>query len=208
MDRDELAAKVDRLMATQEALTVRLREIEASTAAPEPLTEPTAGGDPSTEPASSDGAQDDRSSLPEVLEALAYDAADLLQPRSVREDLDAQSNDVTGAAGTSGEAVTALLNGGQAGRMITFDDARYTAADGVEAYRAGDYDLAGRIWRSLAMSGDMRAQFYLGSLLFEGRLGHPDRVMAYGWLKLSVDSGYLPAIEMRRRIRSSMSEAE
>ena len=58
------------------------------------------------------------------------------------------------------------------------------------------------------MNGDMRAQFYLGSLLFEGRLGQTDLVMAYVWLKRSVDSGYLPAIEMRRRVRASMSEEE
>jgi hypothetical protein len=96
----------------------------------------------------------------------------------------------------------------QSGRMVTFDQGAGTAADGVEAYRAGDYVLAERIWRSLALQGDARAQFYLGSLLFEGRTAEPDLVMAYVWLKRSVDSGYLPAIEMRRRVRAMMSEEE
>jgi TPR repeat protein len=96
----------------------------------------------------------------------------------------------------------------QSGRMVTFDQGATTTADGVEAYRAGDYALAERIWRSLALQGDARAQFYVGSLLFEGRTAPPDLVMAYVWLKRSVDSGYLPAIEMRRRVRAMMSEEE
>ena len=212
-DRDRLAAQVDRMMASQNALTARLAEIEAR-AAPEPdaepLPEPAAGGDDETiEPEPAVLPEADQSLLPELLEAPASDVAGslLLLDRAP----DTASGLPMGVdAGGPDAAATAPLSGRQSGRMITFDvdGERHTAASGVEAYRAGDYQKAGRIWRSLAMSGDMRAQFYLGSLLFEGRLGQTDLVMAYVWLKRSVDSGYLPAIEMRRRVRAAMSEEE
>ena len=207
-DRDRLSAKVNSMMATQDALTARLAEIE-SRAAPasdvEPPPQPAAGGEPSIEPEPSERPDDDQSLLPELLEAPAGNLAGLL-----RYDLDQDTDQRSSAGANVGpdDSAGAPSSGRQSGRMITFNDERRTAADGVEAYRAGDYQQAGRIWRSLAMTGDMRAQFYLGSLLFEGRLGQEDLVMAYVWLKRSVDSGYLPAIEMRRRVRAEMSEEE
>ncbi len=97
-------------------------------------------------------------------------------------------------------------------RLTTFDEdggsPGDTVATGVDAYNAGDFAAAEQIWGALAAAGDRRAQFYLGSLLFEGRSAPPDRVMAYVWLSRSVDAGYLPAIDMRRRVRAAMSEAE
>lgn len=203
-DRDRLAAKVDSMMASQDALAARLAEIE-SRAAPasdvEPPPEPAAGGEP--EP--SERPDDDRSLLPELLVAPAGDLAGLLLHGS---DQNTDQRSSASAAVGPDDPAGGPSSGRQSGRMITFDDERLTAADGVEAYRAGEYQQAGRIWRPLAMTGDMRAQFYLGSLLFEGRLGQADLVMAYVWLKRSVDSGYLPAIEMRRRVRAAMSEEE
>ena len=167
-DRDRLAAAVDRLLASQEALAARLTAIETANAAA-----PGDDGVPSSESA----------------------------------------EDVGGAAGTP-QAATGGLGGeaggraAEAGRFITFGNGPNTVPQGVQAYRAGDYQLAARIWRSLAADGDMRGQFYLGSLLFEGRLGPPDRVMAYVWLDRAAEAGYLPAIEMRRRVRALMSDEE
>ncbi len=212
-DRDRLTAKIDSMIASQDALAGRLAEIQSREApAPgiESLPEPAAGGDQSIEPEASAHPEDDQSSLPELLEAPAGDLADLLLHDSTHGTATSSTaeSSATSATGGSDGHIVAPSSERQPGRMITFDGGRQTAADGVEAYRAGEYQLAGRIWRSLAMSGDMRAQFYLGSLLFEGRLGETDLVMAYVWLKRSVDSGYLPAIEMRRRVRASMSEEE
>lgn len=93
-------------------------------------------------------------------------------------------------------------------RLITFDGHGGRVADGVAAYREGDYAAAARIWGALAASGNPRAQFHFGSLLFEGRLNPPDRVMAYVWLSRAVDGGHLPAIEVRRQVRAAMSEEE
>jgi hypothetical protein len=42
-------------------------------------------------------------------------------------------------------------------------------ADGVAAYRAGDYATAFALWEPLAEAGDARAQFHLGALYYEGR---------------------------------------
>jgi TPR repeat protein len=214
-DRDRLSAKVDSMMASQEALAARLAEIEARAApAPdtEPLPEPAAGGGEVIEPEPTVLPDDDQSLLPELLQAPASDVAGPLlrgQAAGTGTISAAESSAMSVADGGGPDASAAdPPSGRQTGRMITFEGERQTAADGVEAYRAGEYQQAGRIWRSLAMNGDMRAQFYLGSLLFEGRLGQTDLVMAYVWLKRSVDSGYLPAIEMRRRVRASMSEEE
>ena len=98
--------------------------------------------------------------------------------------------------------------GGLPRRLTTFGSDDATVEDGIEAYRAEDYATAEQIWGALAAAGDRRAQFYFGSLLFEGRTGPPDRVMAHVWLSRSVDNGYLPAIEFRRQVHAAMSEAD
>ena len=71
-----------------------------------------------------------------------------------------------------------------------------------------DFDTAARIWGALAASGDPRAQFHFGALMYEGRTVEPDLVMAYVWLSRAVDGGYLPAIDLRRQVRAAMSEAQ
>ena len=83
-----------------------------------------------------------------------------------------------------------------------------TVNDGISAYEAGDYARARDIWRELAEAGSPRAQFHLGSLLYEGRVGQPDLVQAYRWLSRSVERGFGPALSMRDRVRSSMSREQ
>ena len=83
-----------------------------------------------------------------------------------------------------------------------------TTEDGVAAYNAGDYARANRIWQSLAENGSPRAQFHLGSLLYEGRLGQPDLVQAYIWLTRSAQRGFGPALAMRERVRASMTRQQ
>jgi TPR repeat protein len=96
----------------------------------------------------------------------------------------------------------------ESGRLITFNSNGGTVADGVQAYRAGDFSTAERIWGALAASGDPRAQFHFGALMYEGGTSEPDLVMAHVWLSRAVDGGHLPAIELRRRVRAAMSEAQ
>ncbi|MCB9943959.1 MAG: hypothetical protein H6851_10105 [Geminicoccaceae bacterium] len=80
--------------------------------------------------------------------------------------------------------------------------------DGIAAYQAGDYAKARSIWEPLAREGIPRAQFHLGSLLFEGRLGSPQLIDAYRWLTLSANNGFGPALAMRDRVRAAMSPQE
>ena len=91
---------------------------------------------------------------------------------------------------------------------IPGEEPEVTSEAGVKAYNAGDYDKAARIWRELAQAGSPRAQFHLGSLLFEGRVGEADLVQAYIWLSRSVSRGFGPALAMRERVRAMMSAAE
>lgn len=64
------------------------------------------------------------------------------------------------------------------------DDPRATARlkRGVEAYHAGDYERAFRLWLPLAEAGDPWAEFYVGALYLEGRGVDADAVRAYYWL--------------------------
>lgn len=93
-------------------------------------------------------------------------------------------------------------------RLTTFNSNGASTSEGIAAYQAGDYRASERIWGALAAAGDSRAQFHFGSQLFEGRTAPPDRVMAYVWLTRSIHGGFLPAIEMRRRVRRAMTETE
>jgi len=81
-------------------------------------------------------------------------------------------------------------------------------SDGVEAYRRGDYRRAFEIWRPLAEAGNAKAQFHLGAMLFEGRLGPPDNVEAYVWLERAVRGGYRPAAGLRDRVRALLGPDE
>lgn len=66
-------------------------------------------------------------------------------------------------------------------------------AEGIAAYRAGDYARAWTIWLPLAERGDARAQFHIGAMLLEGRLGAPHPAAAARWLLRALDGGYAPA---------------
>ncbi len=98
--------------------------------------------------------------------------------------------------------------GDRAGRLVILDGRRPAVAEGIKAYQAGDYEEAARLWSRAAAEGEPLAQFHLGSLLFEGRTGTPDLVMAYVWLSRAVAGGHLPAIEVRRRVRSAMTDEQ
>ena len=80
--------------------------------------------------------------------------------------------------------------------------------EGVQAYQAGDYQKAYALWRPLAGRGVVRAQYHLGALYYEGRLGATDRVEAYLWLNRSATGGFQPAESLRNKVFTEMSPAE
>ena len=62
-------------------------------------------------------------------------------------------------------------------------------AEALAAAKAGDYELALRIWEPLAQAGLPRAQNNIGACFAEG-LGVPrDRELALKWLQLAADAG-------------------
>ena len=117
----------------------------------------------------------------------------------------------TGAAATTNGTATRVAGRTSNGAGSSPTDptaSTETTEDGVAAYNAGDYARANRIWQSLAENGSPRAQFHLGSLLYEGRLGQPDLVQAYIWLTRSAQRGFGPALAMRERVRASMTRQQ
>lgn len=79
-----------------------------------------------------------------------------------------------------------------------------TVRDGVLAYQAGDYARAFAVWRPLAEAGNARAQFHLGALYFEGRLGPPDPAEAYLWLSRAAAGGQQAARPLRDRVAEAL----
>ena len=71
--------------------------------------------------------------------------------------------------------------------------AKDTYADGVKAYRAGEYTKAYRALLPLARKNDARAMYLVG-VMYEGGRGVPqDDPTAAGWFGASVRRGYAPA---------------
>ena len=90
----------------------------------------------------------------------------------------------------------------QPGELVSPAEA---ARAGSAAYRAGDYATAERLWRPLAEAGVARAEYQLGAMYYEGRLGPPDLVAAYGWVGRAAAQGYPPASELLARIAGGMT---
>lgn len=63
-------------------------------------------------------------------------------------------------------------------------------SEGEEAYEAGHYHLAMRLWAGAAEAGDARAAFNLSRLYFEGKGVAQDEREAVRWLKRSATKGY------------------
>tara|TARA_Y100001934_G_C11965353_1_gene591485 strand:+ start:154 stop:591 length:438 start_codon:yes stop_codon:yes gene_type:complete len=60
---------------------------------------------------------------------------------------------------------------------------------GIESYKAGNYEAATEIWRSLALAGDPRAQASLGLMYIDdSRMGQSVEE-AFGCFRLAADQG-------------------
>lgn len=64
---------------------------------------------------------------------------------------------------------------------------------GVDAFMAGDYDRAIRIWRPLAISGDADAQYNLGQAYWLGRGVANDPKQAEDWYRRAAEQGQVKA---------------
>lgn len=203
-ERDRLAREVQAQTATRQRLEAKIAEL---TTAARP-TSPAVGADEATaprQPAASSTASSRPRRSPDLLIEDEQPAAAARGSRvAPGEGEPAAPPPATASATTEDDP----RQPPQQRRLITFGGDGGTVGDGVAAYRNGDYAEAARIWGALAATDNARAQFHFGSLLFEGRLGEPDLVMAHVWLSRAIANGHLPAIEMRRRVRAAMSEAD
>ena len=83
-------------------------------------------------------------------------------------------------------AITLLTGGLSIATAQDFDK-------GVEAYRAGDYQIALREWRPLAEQGNSLAQSNLGNMYYIG-IGVPrNYTEAVRWYRLAADQGFADA---------------
>jgi TPR repeat protein len=64
---------------------------------------------------------------------------------------------------------------------------------GRDAYIEQKYDTALSLWLPLAEAGDMRAQFSLGALYYEGAGVEQDYEVSAGWFRAAADQGFAPA---------------
>lgn len=210
-ERDRLQDEVAALTASRDQLAMEIARRPAGErrpsapalvpAAPTPATPPETAAAPPSEPRPS---QDPSAALDVQSRGLQAALEELIREQQGVGESPAPGEAVVAPEAAADPAAAA----GEPRRLITFNGKGGTAADGVQAYRAGDYDAAERIWGALAVSGDRRAQFHFGALMYEGRTAAPDLVMAHVWLSRAVDGGHLPAIELRRRVRAAMTEAQ
>ena len=60
---------------------------------------------------------------------------------------------------------------------------------GLDAYKRGDYDTAMTEWRPLAEQGDAEAQWFLGSMYYQGKGVPQDDQEAVRWYWQAADQG-------------------
>ncbi len=60
---------------------------------------------------------------------------------------------------------------------------------GLDAYKRGDYDTAMTEWRPLAEQGDADAQWFLGSMYYQGKGVPQDDQEAVRWYRQAADQG-------------------
>jgi len=65
--------------------------------------------------------------------------------------------------------------------------------DATAAYQRGDYETATELIRPLAEQGDLRAQFNLGTMNYNGQGEHQDLAEAAKWFRMAADQGDMQA---------------
>lgn len=65
--------------------------------------------------------------------------------------------------------------------------------EGMTAYTSGDFDVAAREFKALALKGDKESQYLLGLLLEEGQGVQKDDVEAAYWYARAAEQGFVDA---------------
>jgi TPR repeat protein len=80
--------------------------------------------------------------------------------------------------------------------------------DGVEAYEAGNYQKAFRIWKPLAEQGDAEAQYSLGSMYYNGEGVKQSHIDAYAWWSITATRGNEKAKKNKGIVKKQMTPAQ
>ena len=78
----------------------------------------------------------------------------------------------------------------------------------ASAYHAGEYEAAAKVWQPLADAGNVRAQFHLGALHYEGRGVDRDLGKAYMLLRQAEMAGFGDARIILALVESKLPAAE
>ncbi|WP_305804812.1 sel1 repeat family protein [Stenotrophomonas sp. YIM B06876] len=104
------------------------------------------------------------------------------------------------AAGPDAELV-------EAGFLSGHPDLRHRLR-GMELYQRGDYAGAMRSFQMAARFADKAAQAMLAEMLWTGTGTAVDRPLAYVWIDLAAERGYLPLVAIRERYWEALGEDE
>lgn len=103
---------------------------------------------------------------------------------------------------------------GQVDEELVLNSAAFLAAHpdlqnrhrGMEAYEAGDHDLAMSYFRRAARYADKPSQAMVAEMLWKGEGGVQDRALAYAWMDLAAERGYPGFTIIRERYWAELDE--
>ncbi len=94
-----------------------------------------------------------------------------------------------------------------AGFLSSHPDMRYRML-GLDKYKEGEYEEALRYFQRASYYADKPSQGMVGEMLWNGQGGEPDRALAYAWMDLAAERGYISFLGLRERYWDQLSETE
>lgn len=81
-------------------------------------------------------------------------------------------------------------------------------AEATRAYKRGQYGTAARYLQRAAQFADKPSQAMYAEMLWNGRGMPMDRALAYAWMDLAAERGYIPFLVKREQYWNALDEAE
>lgn len=94
-----------------------------------------------------------------------------------------------------------------AGFLGSHPDLRYRML-GMEKYKQKQYDQALQYFQRASYYADKPSQGMVGEMLWNGQGGEQDRALAYAWMDLAAERGYIGFLGLRERYWEQLSDIE
>lgn len=94
-----------------------------------------------------------------------------------------------------------------AGFLTGHPDLRYRLL-GLKRFKAGEFEEAFRFYQRAAYYGDKPSQGMVGEMLWTGQGTTQDRALAYAWMDLASERGYMGFLGLRERYWEQLSAEE